>query len=212
MLSLALLWRALGWTRRSPSEGGHEPAAEGRSHNTGAQARAVAMETERALEVYGEGVGCAGPLPLPPPRAWAWAALDARLRFFLRPDIIRTIRDPEKPRTLEELDVVTESCVEVLETGEDEFLVTIRFTPTVPHCSLATLIGGALWVGRGLLHGLGAGGGGPKKPPPPSFEPPLVACLGGGGAPCPSPGVPPAQAGLLEVYLAPSTALLQCRF
>ncbi|KAJ6662848.1 hypothetical protein lerEdw1_011052 [Lerista edwardsae] len=108
MLSLALLWRALGWPRRSPSEGGNEPAAERRSHSTGAQARAVAMETERALEVY---------------------------------DIIRTIRDPEKPRTLEELDVVTESCVEVLETGEDEFLVTIRFTPTVPHCSLATLIG-----------------------------------------------------------------------
>ncbi|XP_077173733.1 cytosolic iron-sulfur assembly component 2A [Paroedura picta] len=56
-------------------------------------------------------------------------------------DIIRTIRDPEKPNTLEELDVVTESCVEVQEIHEDEFLVTIRFTPTVPHCSLATLIG-----------------------------------------------------------------------
>lgn len=56
-------------------------------------------------------------------------------------DIIRTIRDPEKPNTLEELDVVTESCVEVNEIGEDEYLVTIRFTPTVPHCSLATLIG-----------------------------------------------------------------------
>lgn len=56
-------------------------------------------------------------------------------------DIIRTIRDPEKPNTLEELEVVTESCVEVQEIGEDEYLVTIRFTPTVPHCSLATLIG-----------------------------------------------------------------------
>ncbi|XP_050823330.1 cytosolic iron-sulfur assembly component 2A isoform X3 [Gopherus flavomarginatus] len=55
-------------------------------------------------------------------------------------DIIRTIRDPEKPNTLEELEVVTESCVEVHEIGEDEYLVTIRFTPTVPHCSLATLI------------------------------------------------------------------------
>uniref|UniRef100_A0A8C0ZAJ7 Cytosolic iron-sulfur assembly component 2A n=31 Tax=Neoaves TaxID=3078114 RepID=A0A8C0ZAJ7_CYACU len=57
------------------------------------------------------------------------------------PDIIRTIRDPEKPNTLEELEVVTESCVEVQEIGEDEYLVIIRFTPTVPHCSLATLIG-----------------------------------------------------------------------
>uniref|UniRef100_A0A8C0ELD3 Cytosolic iron-sulfur assembly component 2A n=1 Tax=Bubo bubo TaxID=30461 RepID=A0A8C0ELD3_BUBBB len=55
--------------------------------------------------------------------------------------IIRTIRDPEKPNTLEELEVVTESCVEVQEIGEDEYLVIIRFTPTVPHCSLATLIG-----------------------------------------------------------------------
>ncbi|XP_072837728.2 cytosolic iron-sulfur assembly component 2A isoform X1 [Pogona vitticeps] len=56
-------------------------------------------------------------------------------------DIIRTIRDPEKPNTLEELDVITENCVEVHETSEDEYLVTIKFTPTVPHCSLATLIG-----------------------------------------------------------------------
>lgn len=56
-------------------------------------------------------------------------------------DIIRTIRDPEKPNTLEELEVVTENCVEVQEIGEDEYLVIIRFTPTVPHCSLATLIG-----------------------------------------------------------------------
>nr|XP_056721898.1 cytosolic iron-sulfur assembly component 2A [Euleptes europaea] len=56
-------------------------------------------------------------------------------------DLIRTIRDPEKPNTLEELDVVAESGVEVQEVGEDEFLVTVRFTPTVPHCSLATLIG-----------------------------------------------------------------------
>ncbi|XP_066491900.1 cytosolic iron-sulfur assembly component 2A [Tiliqua scincoides] len=104
MLPLALLWRVLGWRRRSPGEGGHEAAAERRSGTD----RPVAMETERALEVY---------------------------------DIIRTIRDPEKPRTLEELEVVTESGVEVLEAGEEEFLVIIRFTPTVPHCSLATLIG-----------------------------------------------------------------------
>uniref|UniRef100_A0A8C9NFF2 Cytosolic iron-sulfur assembly component 2A n=1 Tax=Serinus canaria TaxID=9135 RepID=A0A8C9NFF2_SERCA len=65
-------------------------------------------------------------------------------RFLIVPlvsDIIRTIRDPEKPNTLEELEVVTENCVEVQEIGEDEYLVIIRFTPTVPHCSLATLIG-----------------------------------------------------------------------
>uniref|UniRef100_A0A1A8MRY2 Cytosolic iron-sulfur assembly component 2A n=2 Tax=Nothobranchius TaxID=28779 RepID=A0A1A8MRY2_9TELE len=61
-------------------------------------------------------------------------------------DVIRTIRDPEKPNTLEELEVVTEQCVEVQELGDDEFLIIIRFSPTVPHCSLATLIGLCLQV------------------------------------------------------------------
>ncbi|KAM9854038.1 cytosolic iron-sulfur assembly component 2A isoform 1-T1 [Aulostomus maculatus] len=61
-------------------------------------------------------------------------------------DVIRTIRDPEKPNTLEELDVVSEKCVEVQELGEDEFLIVIKFSPTVPHCSLATLIGLCLQV------------------------------------------------------------------
>ncbi|GAA6066894.1 cytosolic iron-sulfur assembly component 2A [Tachysurus ichikawai] len=55
-------------------------------------------------------------------------------------DVIRTIRDPEKPNTLEELDVVTEKCVEVQDLGDDEYLIVIKFSPTVPHCSLATLI------------------------------------------------------------------------
>ncbi|XP_053450828.1 cytosolic iron-sulfur assembly component 2A isoform X2 [Nycticebus coucang] len=59
-------------------------------------------------------------------------------------DLIRTIRDPEKPNTLEELEVVTESCVEVQEINEEDYLVIIKFTPTVPHCSLATLIVGNL--------------------------------------------------------------------
>ncbi|XP_027140607.1 cytosolic iron-sulfur assembly component 2A isoform X2 [Larimichthys crocea] len=61
-------------------------------------------------------------------------------------DVIRSIRDPEKPNTLEELDVVTEKCVEVQELGEDEYLIIIKFSPTVPHCSLATLIGLCLQV------------------------------------------------------------------
>lgn len=56
-------------------------------------------------------------------------------------DVIRTIRDPEKPNTLEELDVVTEKCVCVQELGDEEYLIIIKFSPTVPHCSLATLIG-----------------------------------------------------------------------
>lgn len=63
--------------------------------------------------------------------------------------MIRSIRDPEKPNTLEELDVVTEKCVEVQELGEDEYLIIIKFSPTVPHCSLATLIGESLLMTRG---------------------------------------------------------------
>ncbi|KAJ8249249.1 hypothetical protein GJAV_G00232770 [Gymnothorax javanicus] len=61
-------------------------------------------------------------------------------------DVIRTIRDPEKPNTLEELDVVSEKSVEVQDLGDDEYLIIIKFTPTVPHCSLATLIGLCLQV------------------------------------------------------------------
>ena len=82
-------------------------------------------------------------------------------------DLIRDIKDPERPNTLEELDVVKEGCVTVqrcvpgcgvnrqphCETGksetdsvqedeeEEELWIHIVFTPTVPHCSLATLIG-----------------------------------------------------------------------
>ncbi|XP_070542895.1 cytosolic iron-sulfur assembly component 2A-like [Ptychodera flava] len=69
-------------------------------------------------------------------------------------DIIRTIRDPEKPQSLEELDVVYEDCVSVSHRGNDEYLIRIEFMPTVPHCSLATLIGLCLRVKleRSLPH------------------------------------------------------------
>uniref|UniRef100_A0A803WAX3 MIP18 family-like domain-containing protein n=1 Tax=Ficedula albicollis TaxID=59894 RepID=A0A803WAX3_FICAL len=123
------------------------------------------MEHDRAIEVYGEPALPLGGNPAgPEARSASWARLfcwgfqtSAVLLVgmpFTNPgeipyccalsrasDIIRTIRDPEKPNTLEELEVVTENCVEVQEIGEDEYLVIIRFTPTVPHCSLATLIG-----------------------------------------------------------------------
>ncbi|XP_786276.4 cytosolic iron-sulfur assembly component 2A [Strongylocentrotus purpuratus] len=63
-------------------------------------------------------------------------------------DIIRDIQDPEKPNTLEDLEVVYEEGVTVaaLETEEQGHLINIEFTPTVPHCSLATLIGLCLRV------------------------------------------------------------------
>ena len=44
---------------------------------------------------------------------------------------------------MEELNVVQESLVSVttLSAYSDKFLVNLEFVPTVPHCSLATLIG-----------------------------------------------------------------------
>ncbi|XP_017799594.1 PREDICTED: MIP18 family protein CG30152 [Habropoda laboriosa] len=57
-------------------------------------------------------------------------------------DLLRTIKDPEKPQTLEELDVVYEDCVEISrQTPKGVSVIRIEFNPTVPHCSLATLIG-----------------------------------------------------------------------
>ncbi|XP_017784022.1 PREDICTED: MIP18 family protein CG30152 isoform X2 [Nicrophorus vespilloides] len=57
-------------------------------------------------------------------------------------DFIRTIKDPEKPNTLEELNVVYEEGVFVKEsTAANTSVVRVEFNPTVPHCSLATLIG-----------------------------------------------------------------------
>jgi metal-sulfur cluster biosynthetic enzyme len=48
--------------------------------------------------------------------------------------------DPEHPYTLEQLNVLTEEKIKVFEQGDD-CLIQIEFTPTVPHCSLATMIG-----------------------------------------------------------------------
>lgn len=58
-------------------------------------------------------------------------------------DIIRNIKDPEKEETLEELDVVRESLVSVNRISPEStfYSVRVEFVPTVPHCSLATLIG-----------------------------------------------------------------------
>ncbi|EFN82371.1 UPF0195 protein CG30152 [Harpegnathos saltator] len=56
--------------------------------------------------------------------------------------LLRTIKDPEKPQTLEQLDVVYEDCVSVCHcTPGGVSVIRVEFNPTVPHCSLATLIG-----------------------------------------------------------------------
>lgn len=55
-------------------------------------------------------------------------------------DLLRTIKDPEKPQTLEDLSVVYEHCVDV-RSASNCSIIRVEFNPTVPHCSLATLIG-----------------------------------------------------------------------
>ncbi|NXB77584.1 MIP18 protein, partial [Donacobius atricapilla] len=52
--------------------------------------------------------------------------------------LIRSINDPEHPLTLEELNVVEQVRVKV---NDAESTVSVEFTPTIPHCSMATLIG-----------------------------------------------------------------------
>ncbi|TKR67897.1 hypothetical protein L596_023974 [Steinernema carpocapsae] len=59
-------------------------------------------------------------------------------------DHIRDINDPEHPLTLEQLNVVQEELIEV--HNEEIPFVDVRFTPTIPHCSMATLIGLAIRI------------------------------------------------------------------
>ncbi|KAJ4874558.1 MIP18 family protein [Raphanus sativus] len=51
---------------------------------------------------------------------------------------IRDIKDPEHPYSLEQLKVLTEDSVEV---DDSKSHVRVTFTPTVEHCSMATIIG-----------------------------------------------------------------------
>lgn len=58
-------------------------------------------------------------------------------------DLLRDINDPEHPLTLEELHVVEENLIKV---SDHDSRVAVNFTPTIPHCSMATLIGLAIQV------------------------------------------------------------------
>lgn len=58
-------------------------------------------------------------------------------------DLIRGINDPEHPKTLEELNVVQHALITV---NDEENRIFINFTPTIPHCSMSTLIGLSLRV------------------------------------------------------------------
>ena len=71
-------------------------------------------------------------------------------------DIIRNIQDPEHPLTLEQLNVVRMDMVDVVDLSveADDIMdlvdgqkkkkfstIHVQFCPTIPHCSMATLIG-----------------------------------------------------------------------
>jgi hypothetical protein len=71
-------------------------------------------------------------------------------------DLIRDINDPEHPVTLEQLHVLrpehiyfitaneTKSSIaldSIAECSKDRPVLLVHFTPTIPHCSMATLIG-----------------------------------------------------------------------
>ncbi|NXG54523.1 MIP18 protein, partial [Hemiprocne comata] len=65
-------------------------------------------------------------------------SIDDREIFDNLAHLIRSINDPEHPLTLEELNVVEQVRVKV---NDAESTVAVEFTPTIPHCSMATLIG-----------------------------------------------------------------------
>lgn len=58
-------------------------------------------------------------------------------------DYIRHLQDPEHPLTLEELNVLDIDSVKI---DHKKNLCQIQFTPTIPHCSMATLIGLSIQV------------------------------------------------------------------
>jgi metal-sulfur cluster biosynthetic enzyme len=51
-------------------------------------------------------------------------------------ELIRNIQDPEHPHSLEALNVVQPGLISI-----NSREIKVRFTPTIPHCSMATLIG-----------------------------------------------------------------------
>lgn len=65
-------------------------------------------------------------------------------------ELIRDIKDPEHPLTIEELDVIRREYVKVtrieytgigINVGYPINVISIVFKPTIPHCSMAGIIG-----------------------------------------------------------------------
>jgi len=53
-------------------------------------------------------------------------------------DLIKNIMDPEHPLTLEQLNIVDPNSIIVDSSAKT---IIVRFTPTIPNCSMSTLIG-----------------------------------------------------------------------
>lgn len=53
-------------------------------------------------------------------------------------ELLRNINDPEHPLTLEQLNIITLDNIEV---DDKQNKIAVNFTPTIPHCSMATIIG-----------------------------------------------------------------------
>jgi metal-sulfur cluster biosynthetic enzyme len=55
--------------------------------------------------------------------------------------MIADIRDPEHPHTLADLGIVDDENITVIHSPPSTVRINVTFTPTVGHCSLASLIG-----------------------------------------------------------------------
>ena len=58
-------------------------------------------------------------------------------------DYIRNLKDPEHPLSLEELNVLD---IDSISLDHKKMICRVEFTPTIPHCSMATLIGLSIQV------------------------------------------------------------------
>ena len=72
----------------------------------------------------------------------SWLSL-SNFEFHNFVDLLKNINDPEHPLTLEQLNVVQLGHIEANDANS---YVSVYFTPTIPHCSMATLIGLSITV------------------------------------------------------------------
>ena len=62
-------------------------------------------------------------------------------------ELIKNIKDPEYPLTLEELDIISLDNINV---DNEKRIITVFFTPTIETCTLASLIG--LFIKKKLMN------------------------------------------------------------